>query len=142
MIVLSLGSIVISVYLGVLLFRDGLDGDIRASIKNEWPSMADGSTGNIRIPAPFDWDNLTLRFALKNNSAVGNCVTPAELEINPFFDQEEGVPAPVAGRIRSNETMNISLRGALGEATVYFILHVPDPECVLDVRLAEARLSD
>lgn len=93
--------------------------------------VSNGST------ASFGRDNLALTLRLVNPEPVGNCVTPATLDITPILDGKHG--DTVKG-VSSEKEVLLPLDGAKRQISARVVVHLPDPSCSVNLTVSEAVL--
>ncbi|MBF8188522.1 hypothetical protein ITP53_22905 [Nonomuraea sp. K274] len=87
--------------------------------------------------ASFGWDNLALTLRLVNPKSVGNCVTPATLDITPILDGKQG---DTVKKVSSETEVHLPLDGAKRRISARVVVHLPDPSCVVNLTVSEAVL--
>lgn len=87
--------------------------------------------------AGFVRDNLALTLRLVNTKTVGNCVTPATLDITPKLDGKDG--DTVKG-VRSGKEVLLPLEGSKRQVKAEIVVHLPDPSCTVNLTVSEAVL--
>lgn len=76
----------------------------------------------------------------QNPKSVGNCVTPATLEVTPIFDARR--MDTMERTVRFGEEVRLPLSGARRRIEARMVVHLPDPSCAVELRVREASLFD
>lgn len=100
--------------------------------------MRFGGTADLVYDQPPERENLALTLTLENPHPGGNCVTPARMTVTPKVDGR----ALKAREAVSGQELPLQLYGAERRVEAQVLLTVPDPACVLDLRVSEAVLHN
>jgi hypothetical protein len=99
--------------------------------------MHDGEQATIQIPGlPPQRRHLAITPTLINPANVGDCVTPARLNLTPVIDGQQREPISV----RPGHEARLDLTGVTHQASVLVALYTPDTSCKIDLGVGQAVL--